>query len=707
MFKDDYKKANESLNIDNELFAQLQAKVEEAPPPAPTQKVKPFPLKRVIAIAASVTIVLSALIVSPYLIPEKNVILKGSRPENNNASSTVVLENTTEEMAVQDENEYDISSSQAQSSTPNSVFSAQSDTSSKEEKKVDWKKIVDKKYHSIYSVFYKHLGDSDDSELSDDSDMLSVGDRYANIQFAQPSGVSDVINESTSGTIDYSGTNNQIVEVDEADIVKTDGKYIYRITDKGSYSSNKNLVIYKANGKKTKEISDIKIKYPSEWGDANFPLAMFVKEDKLFIIVNIRGMEPHNSTGLLTYDISNPKKPKLVDYSSQLGSYSSSRLYKNAIYIISSATDYFELDPTDKEDFLPYYCDGNKTNFFQVKDIYLEERTDPQYTVVCSYSTKTSKLIDNVAVLGGGEEVYMNTDYLLCSGYSYYDWGNDYRNKTALNLFKISKGKIKHLAHTTFSGWLLNQFSMDIYKNHLRLVATVRDENHIKTNSLLIFDMDLKITGKIEGLAEHERIYSARFQGDIAYFVTYRETDPLFCADLSNPKKPKILSALKIPGFSTYLHPFGDGLLLGFGAYDDTSNSNNDNLKLSMFDTSNLKDVKEKTTELICDTTAFRYSGSEALENHKAFFVSPEKNIIGFQYSAMDITNGMPYSQDNQYALYKYTENGFELIAEIPLTPEPESKTRAMYIGNYFYISTASSLIVLDMNSWDVVKTIE
>ena len=115
------------------------------------------------------------------------------------------------------------------------------------------------------------------------------------------------------------------------------------------------------------------------------------------------------------------------------------------------------------------------------------------------------------------------------------------------------QGKLNGVAKTRVNGYLNDSFSIDEYNGYLRLVTTVD-----RTNAVYVLDEKLEETGKIENLAKDERIYSARFMGDIGYFVTYRETDPLFSVDLSDPANPKIIGELKIPGFSEYLHPYGD-----------------------------------------------------------------------------------------------------------------------------------------------------
>ena len=121
----------------------------------------------------------------------------------------------------------------------------------------------------------------------------------------------------------------------------------------------------------------------------------------------------------------------------------------------------------------------------------------------------------------------------------------------------------------------------------------IRDSSGNSTNSLLVLDENLKVIGEIEDLAPGEQIYSARFLGDTGYFVTFRNMDPLFSVDLTNPKKPKILGELKITGFSEYLHPYDDNLLLGIGREISPDKGNFKGLKLSMFDISNPKNVTE------------------------------------------------------------------------------------------------------------------
>ncbi len=171
-----------------------------------------------------------------------------------------------------------------------------------------------------------------------------------------------------------------------------------------------------------------------------------------------------------------------------------------------------------------------------------------------------------------------------------------------------------------------------------------------------MLDEELKVIGSLENLAEDERIYSARFIGDIAYFVTFRNMDPLFCVDVSDTAHPVLLGELKIPGFSDYLHPYGENLLLGIG-YDTDDTGAVECVKLTMFDISNPLGVEEKHT-LVLE----HYNSSEVCYNHRAVLVDMEKNLIGLPFEGSYYGKGgyQDYTQKKGYAVYGYDgEKGF------------------------------------------------
>jgi uncharacterized secreted protein with C-terminal beta-propeller domain len=176
--------------------------------------------------------------------------------------------------------------------------------------------------------------------------------------------------------------------------------------------------------------------------------------------------------------------------------------------------------------------------------------------------------------------------------------------------------------------------------------------------------------------------------GPIAYMVTFRQVDPLFAVDLSNPQAPKVLSALKIPGFSRYMHPWTSGLLFGLGN-DASDQGRVGNIKLSMFDISNPAEVWE-AGRMVTD-----FSGASALYSHKALLVLPELNLIGF-------------ADDRAcYHLYRYEDGSFIQVASFELGSAEASdsyysnETRAIYVGDYLYIFSENYLDVYSLSTYE------
>ena len=206
--------------------------------------------------------------------------------------------------------------------------------------------------------------------------------------------------------------------------------------------------------------------------------------------------------------------------------------------------------------------------------------------------------------------VFGNAGLYYVSGENIYICEDDYSGEetevaqTCIRKIGYKDGVLEAKGQTKIDGILHDSFSIDEYKGNLRLVTTVSQAGNqavplLKSgvaeepgteiedsNSLYVLNADLEITGEIHDLAEGEQIYSARFIGDAGYFVTYRQTDPLFSVDLSDAAEPKIIGALKIPGFSEYLHPFGEGKLLGIGMDVDETGTVTNGVKVSMFDIS-------------------------------------------------------------------------------------------------------------------------
>ncbi len=551
--------------------------------------------------------------------------------------------------------------------------------------------------------------------------------------------VEEAAPQTGGGSGDYSKTNVQVEGIDEGDIVKTDGEYIYVLK-----KDTDNLVILHADGKNTTWRSRISVRENSKENSPTYTnrynhekdytssviyenaTELYVSGHYAAVIVDhdwnyssrisgITRYEDEAWTLIRIYDVSNPDKPVKVTTLGQSGSYETSRMIGDSIYLITD----FRSEPNEREvyaDYIPSLYHDSEKDLVPVNSLIVPpEITARRFTVISEYDLSEQKNVSTKSVLTPTDTVYMNSEHLyLADQRSYNDVLDEYKESIytvtetvsgqCTDIYKFELGeKITTKAFCTVDGRLLNQFSMDEYKGNLRLVTThqtnsrkvYKDKefgftntkwiNSEQTNGLYIYDENLNPLGSITGLAKDERVYSVRFTGDVGYFVTFRETDPLFAVDLSNPRAPKIMSALKIPGFSEYLHPFGNGLLFGLGQ-DATEQGWTTGMKLSMFDTSDPYDV----TEIHKKKLDISYSA--ALNNHKAILISAERGLIGFP-------------SGDGYRLYGYDPaKGFYEITQMEF--KWDSNARGLYIGDMLYIVFPERTVVLDMVNYDIVKTV-
>ena len=258
------------------------------------------------------------------------------------------------------------------------------------------------------------------------------------------------------------------------------------------------------------------------------------------------------------------------------------------------------------------------------------------------------------------------------------------RNLEQTNIVKIAIKNLKIKSSGSVPGALLNQFSLDEYDNHLRIATTVGgrwfsgwSNTSESSNDVYILDKNLKTKGSILDLGVTERIYSARFIGDKGYLVTFRQIDPFYVLDLSNPKSPHMSGELKIPGYSSYLHPIDEDTILGIGMEDRQ-------VKISLFDVSDPNNPKE------IDKYMLDEYGSEALHNHHAFLLD-DKHKVFF----------LPAYQGGY--IFSYENNEISLTKAIA---DYEVK-RALYIDDYFYILAEDAITVLNENDWTEVNNLD
>lgn len=516
-----------------------------------------------------------------------------------------------------------------------------------------------------------------------------------------------------SASREYSDTNIQVDGVDEGDIVKTDGGCIYIMSD-----DERSIKIVEANGlsmKKRGAVSDTSTSAISKsirefyvHGDkmsvireAGLPVELSaeefndIKQDGAFAVA-CSSYQGKRVTYLETYDISNKDAPVLLGTVTQDGHYKSSRRTGSHIYLFTG----YNADVIGRVDEIESYIPMVNQEALSYEDIYIPNRVSGcGYLVITAVDTeKPKETAAQKAVMSDGDCFYVSPENIYIASAKFDGRASQY-DYTELLKLSYKNGRIVFKAHGNADGRLNNQFSMDEYQGNLRLVTTLSHSRGQSTTSLQVLDEDLKKIGEIEDLAPGEEVYSARFMGETGYFVTFRNMDPLFSADLSDPAKPQIIGELKITGFSEYLQGYRDGLMLGIGKEIDPDTGNFKGLKLSMFDISNPNDVKEER-KLVEKS----YENSPAWENHKAVLLSPGKNLIGFAVEAYDSD---AREWETNYVLYSYhNTKGFQKELEYGLG-ENSSRVRGLYIGSCFYIAQENGLTAFRLDDFTQIKRLD
>ncbi len=467
---------------------------------------------------------------------------------------------------------------------------------------------------------------------------------------------------------DYSQTNVRQEGVDEGDIVKTDGIYLYVVEENGYV-----VDIVSVNGGNMEKCGSVTLEK-----ECTIREIYLDTERKRMVLISEQDYMTADGgtveTEALTYDIADVAEPKEIGRMSQSGNYNTSRMANGYLYLFST---YYVNSPIVREDPSTYVPLINEKEM-ERSDICL-----PQVSQGCMYEVITSidianpdEICDSTAIFSQGGQTYVSNQNIY-----YYEtqWEDSDRYTTAVRKFAYQDGKLEGKAQGSFAGYLNDTFSIDEYQGKLRVVTTDGD-----TNAVYVMDENLEITGAIEDLAKDERVYSARFIGDTGYFVTFRETDPLFSVDLSDPENPRIIGELKIPGFSEYLHFYGEDRLLGIGMAADENTGATEGVKLTMFDISDRTDVKEEATYVIEDAY-----GTDVAYDYKAVLADPQKNLIGF--AAYGI-------RGEDYYLFTYEEEtGFVCRLQEEINGNSSGGTRGLYIGDTLYVIRGNVIEAYDL----------
>jgi len=581
-------------------------------------------------------------------------------------------------------------------------------------------------------------------------------------------------------------TNVQVEGVDEADIIKTDGKYVYALVKKTLYIAT----AYPATEAKILKAIEFTSRPQDVYINGDY-LAVFGHDTNIWTEEKYKRFKRRgNYTFLKVFDISDRSNPRQVRDVNLEGSYTNSRMIGDYVYFMTTAHNIYHIDgepiiPRILENGieLPSKCvDGVRC--FAPEVYYFDmPYQNYNYTTITAVNLKNSEETINgeVYLLSGSQNMYVSLDNIyitytkyiseyqlemevtkellfprlssrdqekiqkienvdnfilnrqekqnkisrIIEGYifslseieqerleedmkqkmkdKYADISKELE-KTVIHKIAIKGNKLEYQNFGEVTGSVLNQFSMDEQNGYFRIATTknrswsrYEGESRESYNNLYVLDKDLKIAGSVENLAEGERIFSVRFMQNRAYMVTFRQVDPLFVIDLKDPNNPKVLGKLKIPGFSNYLHPYDENLLIGLGK--DTSESEwgrvqTKGLKLSLFDVSEMGDPKEVDTYVMGDAG----SDSIALRDHKAFLFSKDKNLLVLPVSIRESDNDRGWGKlsFSGAAVFSINEKGFEFKGKIDHSDKGHPSNRDYWRGYSYYDNTVKRSLYID-----------
>lgn len=553
---------------------------------------------------------------------------------------------------------------------------------------------------------------------------------------------------SSSSSKKYSTTNIQVENVDEADITKTDGDFIYSLSD------DKVVITNVQDSNNIKVASKISV-------STGVPEDLILYNNKLVII----SAETSSSTWYTNtyntivdiYNIDNKEAPIKVKNYKLFEPYYTSRCIGNRLYVISSGNLRKESD-----EIVAYYTENNKQIDLDLDNMFYLKNVDTNVQTLIS-TVDLDNPTENVFIQSylidiSNAYVSENNIYLLNQEYGYndappisslfslkgaigpfiYNYATSYRNYTTyIYKFNITNdGLVKYNTKTKIPGQTINQFSIDEYDGNLRVALY-----HNNGSRVVVFDKNLDKIGETSYLAKGEKMYSSRFIGNKAYLVTYKTIDPLYVIDLSNPSEPTVLGELKIPGYSTYLHPYDENHLIGIGMETEEKINRNSSgkvistsavitgMKMALFDVSDVNNPKQISSTVIGD----RRTTSAILTNHKALLFSKEKELLAIPVNNYDedfeITNSSEsyssivssYTNYNKsyisegYLVYKINlEDGFKLKGAIThdyikSNYSYSTKTnllRGLYIEDNLYTISESTIKVNKLDNLELISTL-
>ncbi|MEA3457796.1 MAG: beta-propeller domain-containing protein [Candidatus Thermoplasmatota archaeon] len=585
---------------------------------------------------------------------------------------------------------------------------------------------------------------------------------------AAPDGMN--FDESGGETVDYSQTNVQVAGVDEPDVVKTDGTYLYIV-------SNGKIMVVKAY-----PTDDADIECEITFNESIYVQNVFISDLRLVVFAETYDSPVYKggaidemsssvwygspNTYIKIFDLEDIENPILVKDIAVEGSYSGARMIEDFVYVITTQYSYNYGILDEDQVVVPRIMIDDKVKDVPLSDIHYVDIPEKSSTVTNIVSVNVHDDKDEVHaevfLLGNSHTLYVsNSNIYIAYPTGYYDYVmleelidelvmpvlpesikeefklvdtlslEDYQKKTVtewilqnyvdsmdenqkqaiareivrqtertiIHRISVADGEIQYKAQGSIPGFVKNQFSLSEYDEYLRVSTTVEGwmvRSYISSiesqNNVYVLDMDLEIVGSLEDLASGEQIYATRFIGDRCYLVTFEQIDPFFVIDLSKPTNPEVLGELKIPGYSTYLHPYDETHIIGIGRDDEK-------VKISLFDVSDLENPIELSKyEIENDDEDWYWTQSSALYEHKAFLFDKEKNLLVIPVG--------DYSKESAYVFDISVEGGIELKGTITHDLEVEPEEEHDSWDGYYYTGEYGNSIKRTLYIEDVLYTV-
>ncbi|MBO4934418.1 MAG: beta-propeller domain-containing protein [Clostridia bacterium] len=506
---------------------------------------------------------------------------------------------------------------------------------------------------------------------------------YLTLGGVEESAFAPALPEGTDGG--YSKTNVQVDGVDEADIVKTDGKFVY-VAKEGRvvvFDVRTPSEIAKSSTIRVDDLLD-----NSVYGYAHVA-DMFLEDDLLTVVFTAEkkdygndklftdyyfSMRADSQYGIAVYDVSDPAKPESVRYYTQEGYYVSSRRIGDYVYMVTRKSVYAGNYDGKPESVVPCRCDSAADDTITpvAPDcIYIADNSTSFITLGAVNVKDAGEPAGTVTVLGDGGTVYSSAKAMYIFG-TRYDYKADDAEGAVSNAaittniykFTMSGSELAFTASGSVKGSMINQFAADEYEGNLRVATTyegytTKEDKTVEfytENAVTILDENLEKLGELTGLAKGEYIKSVRFNGATGYVVTFRTVDPLFAFDLSDPKNPVVTGELKIPGYSEYMHVYNDNTLLGIGQdataeSDDADMAYYQGLKIALFDVTDPDNMAEIDTYYLGD----RGTTSTVEWDHKALAYYASRDVFGIPVELFRFEG----EQENIYDYGEFDSNSF------------------------------------------------